>query len=240
MTFGKQRLGLEPSWTIGGSPLAHEDGLLYLGTMLKNDLGDAHVHRRVQAAQRAFYSLQGAGLHFGGLEPEVAADLYSVGVRTVLLYGCEAIHAKKHTLKKLETAQGKFVKSILGLPKYSKNTPVLSALKIPSIRQSVGLSAMKLLRSCIIHHSNASAFYTHLLCNPSVVVTQSQSLVTRALKYAKEFNVDFMQFVFNDKYYRCHSKAVCPSDGISDSIHSFLLDFDANVRDLVKMLTSSF
>ena len=238
MTFGKQRLDSDPSWTIGGSSLSHEDCLLYLGTMLKNDLGEAHIHRRVQAAQRAFYSLQGAGLHFGGLAPEVAADLYSVGVRTVLLFGCEAIHAKTSTLKKLESAQGKFVKSILGLPKHSKNTPVVSALKIPSIRQSVGLSCMKLLRSCILHHSNASAFYTHLLCNPSHV--SPQSLVSRALTHAKELNVDFIKFLFNDQYYRLNSKVVCPSDGISDSIQTLLLDFNASARDLIKMLSSPF
>lgn len=36
-----------------------------------------------------------------------------------LLYRCEAIHLKERALKKLETAQGNFIKSFLGLSKSS-------------------------------------------------------------------------------------------------------------------------
>jgi hypothetical protein len=67
--------------------------------ILKTDDRKAHVQHRIGAAQRAFHGLQGAGLNFDGLELEDSARLFSVGIRTVLLYGCETLHMRKSTLK---------------------------------------------------------------------------------------------------------------------------------------------
>ena len=74
MTFGHSTFDSNLGWRINGSPLAHGDNVKYLGASLCNDNGRGHVHSRIQAAQKvfysqAFYSLQGAGLSFKGLDP---------------------------------------------------------------------------------------------------------------------------------------------------------------------------
>lgn len=92
MTFGHPRFSPAPVWSIEGTPLTHSDSITYLGAELCHDNGKAHINRRTQAAQKAFYGLQGAGLSFRGLHPRVSAHLYTVGVSTILTYGCEAIH----------------------------------------------------------------------------------------------------------------------------------------------------
>jgi hypothetical protein len=55
------------------------------------------------------------------------------------------------------------VKSFLGLRRSSRNTPLLSALKTPSITDSLACSAKNLLRSCLMHNSRATDFYGYLL-----------------------------------------------------------------------------
>ena len=155
-----------PEWTIEGQTLNHTDHLVYLGATLKNDGGAAHINRRLQAAHKAFYGLQGAGLCFRGVTPQVATHLFSVGVRTVLSYGREAIRLSKMCLKKLESTQGKLTKAFLGLRKTSHTTPLIQALGIPPLDTTIGLAALNLLRSSLTHSSLATPFYTHLLSSP--------------------------------------------------------------------------
>ena len=145
MTFGRNNLTQQPTWTIESKKLSHVDELQYLGALLKYDSGASHVKKRIQSAQKAYYGLQGAGLCLKGLRPYVAARLYSVGVRTVLMYGCEAINLNKKSQKLLESTQGKLVKAFIGLRKTSYTTPIINALKIPSPSTSVPLSSLELL-----------------------------------------------------------------------------------------------
>ena len=92
MTLGRDFSAALPTWSIDGVPLAQESSMTYLGAVLCDDGGSKHTANRVNAAQRAFYGLQGAGLYYGGVHPHVATKLYSVGVRTILTYGCEALY----------------------------------------------------------------------------------------------------------------------------------------------------
>ena len=237
-TYGKSTFLAPPSCTMEGVVLKQEDALTYLGAVLKGDGGSAHTDRRVLSAQKAFYSLQGAGLCHKGVDPSVASHLYSVGVRTVLLYGCEALHLSRRCLKKLETCQGKLIKSFLALRKSSDNSPVLQALGIPTVSASIGHSSLNLLRSSILFNSNATRFYCHLLSHPNLC---SSLLVSRCHKFLQNCEIDFTSFVFNHDYYMSvKSAAAEEADGLSDSIKMLLTDYNDSARDIVQMLVSSF
>jgi hypothetical protein len=112
MTYGRCSLRCKPSWSIGQSTLTHEETITYLGAVL-HTTGTVHVERRTSSAQKAFYGLQSAGLHFQGVDPHVSAKLYSVGVKSVMMYGAEAIALSQSNIKALATLQGKMVKSFL-------------------------------------------------------------------------------------------------------------------------------
>ena len=62
--------------------------LKYLGTSLD---GGNHVQVRKQAAQRAFYSIQGAGVKYGGVSPATAVNIYNAAVSSVILDGCNSL-----------------------------------------------------------------------------------------------------------------------------------------------------
>ena len=98
--------------------------------------------------QKAYFGMQGAGLHFSGVAPTVAADIFNIGVRTVLTYSCHALYLFLRSLRKIEVAQGKLIKSLFGLQKYSHTTPLLVALNISPACETITISALNMLRSC--------------------------------------------------------------------------------------------
>ena len=238
MTFGRNNLTQQPTWTIESKKLSHVDELQYLGALLKYDSGASHVKKRIQSAQKAYYGLQGAGLCLKGLRPYVAARLYSVGVRTVLMYGCEAINLNKKSQKLLESTQGKLVKAFIGLRKTSYTTPIINALKIPSPSTSVPLSSLELLRSSIRHSSNATSFYSFLLSTPH----NFNSLVNRCIQFIDGYDFNVFNFIFNDSLHNSFKKSIKLIDpnGVTDSIINLLQNFNETSRNLIQMLVNPF
>ena len=231
MIYGNCPLTSVPSWNIDDTPLQIESSMKYLGAMLSNDRGKRHIDDRIQAANRAFYSLQGAGLHFRGVTPHVAMRIYQTGVRTILTYGCESICISNINIRKLESAQGKLVKCVLGLKKFSRTSPLLRAVDIPLIKESVRYSCGRLLKSAISHFSNASRFYSMLLC--SKYENCRNTLVSRCCFTS----TDFMNMFFNDRSppHMCNT-----DDGLVDSIKFLLTDYNQGAKETVQMLVNAF
>ena len=96
---------IQPCWHIDNAVLNISNSLSYLGAGLASDNGLSHVQDRIRATRRAFFALQHAGLHFKGLSPEVASHIYSTGIQTVLVYGCESLHINTTNLKQLQITQ---------------------------------------------------------------------------------------------------------------------------------------
>ena len=67
----------DPKWTIGSVHLNVVPSVKYLGTNLHSA---SHVETRKNAAQHAFYSLQGAGVKYEGVSPVTALDIYQTAV----------------------------------------------------------------------------------------------------------------------------------------------------------------
>jgi hypothetical protein len=133
MIYGSNPFYKQPEWYIEGSRLKLVDKMSYLGAGLAKDAGSFHVETRLKATSKAFYALQHCGLYHKGVKPEIAAHIFSVGVQSVLTYGCEAIHLKKANLKALLKTQGNLLKAMLGLKRHCHSTPLLEALNIRSI-----------------------------------------------------------------------------------------------------------
>ena len=161
MLFGHNPFSQLPVWTLGGEELHCVNSMKYLGAGLAKDSGSSHVNDRIKSAYRSFYALQNAGLYFGGSSPAVATHVFSMGVQTVLLYGCEAISLNKKCLKQLSTTQGNLVKAMLGLKRCSRTSPLLQSLKIKSAYNVIHVQGANLLRSCLTYHSKATDFYVY-------------------------------------------------------------------------------
>ena len=58
------------------------------------------MESRKLASTKAFYSLQGAGVKYNGVNPETAVNIYRTAVGSVMSYGCSSIHMSQTYLKK--------------------------------------------------------------------------------------------------------------------------------------------
>ena len=87
----------------------------YLGTELFNTSGNTHIRLWRSADNKALYSLQAAGLLSFGLVPTISSHVYSMAIRTALLYVCAAITMNKTNLREIDKAQEKHLKLLLSL-----------------------------------------------------------------------------------------------------------------------------
>ena len=159
MVYGKSPFTSPPKWHINDVSLEISNSVKYLGTLLNNTNGKDHTESRIRAANRSFYTLQGAGVCMNGLSPFVSAHVYNIAIRSGLLYGCNSLYLSKSNLLDIDKLQGKLLKAILGLPTRCHTTPILQALGINSCASTVTLSSLDLLKTCLSSSSATASFY---------------------------------------------------------------------------------
>ena len=169
----------------------------YLGTILEPGNGGKHTGSRKMATQRAFYSLQGAGVNYGGVQPETAVKIYRVAVGSVLTYGCSAIYMSQSNMKSLNIIQNNQLKYIVGLRRNVRSTPLLSALSLLPDNISVALNSLKLFKSCLQSSSSASVFYK-LLMKKEKHVDLEKTLYGRVHSFLLENSSYINNYLLND------------------------------------------
>ena len=85
--------------------------------------------------------------------------MYTLAIQPTLTYGAHAIHLKKTDLQLMEEAHARIIKTSLGLSKFSKTNPLLTALKTHRLENVVKVQTLNLLRRCMSGNSFASVFY---------------------------------------------------------------------------------
>ena len=177
-TFGTTHQEVKPTWNLNEVNLKQDDAVTYLETRLSNQTRD-HIDSRITAARRAFYGLQGAGLCAGGVHPFTIARIYKTAIQPILTYGCSALNFKHTGINELEKAQASLINTALGLPKYSRNTPILRALHIKKISGILDERHLSLTRVCTAQYSKIktilSAYYEQM---PILSYEQAQQLIT--------------------------------------------------------------
>ena len=241
--FGKHHLTTAPKWILNDTIFTEEKQVKYLGSILSNNHTD-HVESRCKSARKAFYALQSAGLCKNGVDPYTIAHIYNVAIKPVLTYGCAAVGLFDKHVKELEKLQGSLIKTALGLSKFCRNTSLMRAMGISSVKQTIDMQYLSTLKNCITGSSKAKTFYLYLIHKHSHYNMGSHSsLLSRCIKVCDEYNTLFLQFMCIDTYARiCKSKitALSPTNGLIDSISTLLSSFNDHTRQLVKLLIFPF
>ena len=88
-----------PSWILDYVSLKVVTSIKYLGTTLSyQDKAKCHILSRNVASQKAFYSLQGAGLKFQGISPELLTSVYHSAVTSVGAFTLQILYPAAATL----------------------------------------------------------------------------------------------------------------------------------------------
>ena len=239
-----------PEWYLNGASLSLSDSLTYLGTCLGDQRGQEHVAKRSQKANKAFYTLQGAGLNTFCVSPETASHVYQTAVRSSLTYGCAAINISDRNIKLLDSSQGKFVKTILGIPYSSRTTPILQSLFIDPVFISVKKSELDLLQQCLLSDSATQSFYHYLFSvwNNGERKLLSNTLLYRVLSYCDIKHINFTKYITNDVYKKCikgsisaaYNDIVPGTNGLVDSLRNLFSNYNSDSRTITSLLTKSF
>ena len=242
-TFGSSPFIVNPTWNLDGKPLREEKTVTYLGTSLSENTND-HVNVRVQSGRRAFYGLQSAGLCTNGVTPDAAAHMIKVAIQPVLVYGCATINITPGAMKTLEKTQGRLVKSALGLPKYCRNTPLLKALGIRTIRQVVNNNQLSIMRNALWNTSRARNFYMCMLkkYERGVITYKHNSLISRCKHICDSEHISLTRYIFDGTYAnQCKKKInTISTDGLSDSIKGLLCNYTSQSKHLINLLLKPF
>ena len=107
--------------------------------------------------------LQGAGIKFPGVSPEVSIKMYEMAVQSVLIYGCTSVFLNKGNIKCLDKLQSKFIKMCVGLRKCCHSTSLLQAAGVNTVSTTLQTASLDLLKSCLLSDSITKSSYTELI-----------------------------------------------------------------------------
>ena len=220
-TFGTTHQVVKPTWNLNEVNLKQDDAVTYLGTRLSNQTRD-HIDSRITAARRAFYGLQGAGLCAEGINPFTIAHIYKTAIQPILTYCCSTLNFKHTDINELEKAQASLIKTALGLPKYSRNTPILRALHIKKISKILKERHLSLTRAALHNTAKSRPFYLHIINKCQYYhINKHSNLLQRAKLICNSNGVMLHKYLFNESYARkCKLRFKC---NVTDGIGFFAL-----------------
>ena len=219
VTFGKSNFS-KRQWYLQHQQLTEVSEVRHLGVILAND-NKSHAETRIQAARRAFYSLQGAGLCVRGCSPHTIAHIYSAAVRPVLMYGMECVYQGNFVMDKVERTQSRFLKTALGLYSKCRTSPLLQALNIDKVKTSIEIQKLSLFKSMFMSSSRTNDLYKFLLsCSLRRGLYSKKNLVSSVIAICDKYDFSLARILTDKCYFSsCRTTMKSRSEcGISDSV----------------------
>ena len=113
--------------------------------------------------QGAYFMSPRCGLCAKGANPFTIAHIYKTAIQPILTYGCSTLNLKHTDINELEKVRASLIKTALGLPKYSRNTPILRALNIKKISRIIDERHLSLTKAALHNTSKSRTFYLHIM-----------------------------------------------------------------------------
>ena len=202
MIYGKSFLKTAPSWTISGEELSIKQSIVYLGTVLDgsgNQKGLTYVESRINASRKAYYALQGSGLHKNGVSARTAINIYKAAIQSTLSFGCQSIKLSIRSRNSLDKHQTKLLKTIFGVNPYNSHTrSFLEAIFMNKLSHVIDIQSLDLLSECLMSYSNSRSFYSFMFNDSSD--NPDNTLVGRMKIFAKKENFNMCNYIFSDTY----------------------------------------
>jgi hypothetical protein len=237
IVFGKCYLQPYPNWSVNNCTINNVSEIDYLGAVLSNS-SQNHVNRRIRKCRQAFYSLQGAGMCNKGVEPNVISYLWQTALQPIILYSDECFSLSNTSITDMDKLQSKLIKASLGLSKFLRSTPLISAMGIRKINCLLHCQSVKLLNSIMNSSARVCTLYQQLLRN-----NNSIGLTERVKVICSSHRLSFSK-ICTDKQYcntACSSlKRLPQNDGVVDSCKSLLTDYNEQNKELLKLLLRAF
>ncbi len=174
----------------------------------------------------------------GGVNPETVRYLWVAALRPVLTYGVSCSHMLRKAIDSLEKCQTKLLKAALCVKYYCKNTPLLQALNIKKIFETINENQRDTLKSFMRGNSKGLQFYSYMLSRDHYDLS---SIAGRTLIQCKRENVSIVKYLYDDSFGRKIKSQKFPAveNGLVDSIKQILVNGFYNPY-LLNLLLSPF
>ena len=157
------------------------------------------------------------------------------------MYGIESTYQDKSIFKKIESFQGKLLKSALGLKKSCKTRPLFQAIGIDGITVTSEINKLSLFKSMVLSTSRCGIFYQHMLSNVvNGKLSSHKNIVSSVLQICKRHNISLLRYMYDDSYQlKCKNFIrYRPECGIADSVKFTLNTRNFNVNTVNDLLRS--
>ena len=154
------------------------------------------------------------------------AHIYKTAIQPILTYGCSTLNLKHTDINELEKVQASLIKTALGLPKYSRNTPILRALNIKKISRIINERHSSLTKAALHNTSKSRTFFPHIMHKCQYYrMDKHSNLLQRSKIICTSNQIMLHKYLFEKSYaLKCKRRFECDiADGIVDSIYSFFL-----------------
>jgi hypothetical protein len=217
----------EPIFTITGKVIPNTDGLEYLGLPIgDNNYTDSFIQNNFRSVEKAFYSIRSIGLHKEFSNPLCISFIYKQYCQSIFNYGLELLPISKTLMKQLETRQGLLIKNVLGLSKYSRNSPLLDALSISKITK-LYYKFKFLFRTQIKKNYFVENFYSKLKTHYLTVKPPKQSYINQYNELSKIINtVNLNEINRKDFYSKLELIFSEKNKGLVDSVRFIVHRYD--------------
>ena len=122
------------TFKLCGEELRRTEGFIYLGLPIGGvNYVNKYWQNKFRNVEKALFSLRNIGLHKDYINPQCLGFIYKAYCQSIMIYGLELVYMGKSLRKELDIRQGIVVKSSLGLSKFSRTRPLLSALNLDCV-----------------------------------------------------------------------------------------------------------
>ena len=132
-----------------------------------------------------------------GVDPYTIAHIYNLAIKPVLTYGCAAFGLSDKHVTELEKLRGSLIKTALGLSKFCRNTSLMRAMGISSVKQTIDMQYLSTLKNCITGSLKAKTFYLYLIHNTVIAMWgRTAACYPDILKYVTSTILHFAIYVY--------------------------------------------
>ncbi len=158
--------------------------------------------------------------------------------QSILTYGCESVSLTNQNIKDIDTLQGNLVKTIVGIGKTYRTTPILDALKLKKISNIIYNQSLNLMRNIFSFNSAARNLNLYFISND---INICGTLYNRVKNISNSYDINFYDCIFNDVNYK-NKFHVFPREGENGLVDSLRPLLYANYvdREMIKLLLRSF
>lgn len=213
-----------PTFKLGSSTLQKVNSLIHLGMPVgSKKYVEEFFCQKFRKGECSLYSLYGFGCNDKGLAYNIIGDIYKRFCQSTFYYGLETNYISEKILRYIDIRQNTLLKNTFSLSKYARSKPLLSALRIKSIKHLYEEYKIILLKQIRTHCLTRDVFiYLFNYYNTNEISRESYIYTIKTLFEKLEILAnDINDYLYTDiKYVRniLDNKYILHDDGLADSI----------------------